>query len=381
VTALRIAHVHWAFPPTTGGVESHLSDLTRIQAASGHRLTVLTGETEPERCDAYEIVSTPLLDLRRVRGGTPPSYEPELRAFLARELGDREVDVVHAHDLHHFAAEPALVLDDLRRELGFALHHTFHETWPDVLADRPVYRAWDGNYAVSRFVAEGCARRLGFEPQLLPLAIDTDRFQPSDGRVRRVPVLLHPARLLPWKGVHVSVEMLAVLANLGIDARLVLTDTQRIADWDGELDDYRTTIAATVARLGLQDRVTYVRARYADMPDLYRHADVVLYPTVGDEPFGLVPLEAMSSGRPIVASRSGGIAETVVDGETGFIVPRDDVASLAARVAELLGDPALCARIGAAGRRHVLTHFDLHRFATRLELLYRARLPRPVGTG
>jgi len=49
VTALRIAHVHWAFPPTTGGVESHLSDLTRIQAASGHRLTVLTGETEPER--------------------------------------------------------------------------------------------------------------------------------------------------------------------------------------------------------------------------------------------------------------------------------------------------------------------------------------------
>src|SRR4029453_15078526 len=101
--------------------------------------------------------------------------------------------------------------------------------------------------------------------------------------------------------------------------------TQRIADWDGELDGYRQSIRALVAKLHLDDQITYVRARYSGMASLCQRAHVVLYPTVGEEPFGLVPLEAMSSGRPIVASRSGGIAETVVDGETGLIVPRDEV--------------------------------------------------------
>ena len=57
----RIAHLHWAFPPTTGGVESHLYDLARLQVARGHHVTVVTGEPEPTSTGDYEIVSTPLL--------------------------------------------------------------------------------------------------------------------------------------------------------------------------------------------------------------------------------------------------------------------------------------------------------------------------------
>jgi glycosyltransferase involved in cell wall biosynthesis len=375
---LRIAHVHWAFPPTTGGVESHLFDLARRQADAGHRVTVVTGEPQPTPGGDYEVVSTPLLRLDAIREApVDRRYAGALREMFASVLGERAVSVVHAHDLHHFTPEPALALTELRARLRFALHHSFHETWPDVLADRPVYRSWEGNYAVSRYVQRGCAERIGFEPALFPLAVDTDVFASTRPILAssQPPTLLHPARLLPWKGVHVTIEMLALLRARGVRPRLLLTDTQRIADWDRELDSYRARIRALIADLELADQVRFVRASFADMPALYDRADLVLYPTVADEPFGLVPLEAMSCRRPVVAARCGGIAETVVDGVTGFTVRPGDANALAERVAELLGDPERARAMGAAGRRHVQRRFDLSGFCARLEQRYVASAP------
>jgi glycosyltransferase involved in cell wall biosynthesis len=109
------------------------------------------------------------------------------------------------------------------------------------------------------------------------------------------------------------------------------------------------------------------------MPQLYKAADVVVYPTVGEEPYGLVPLEAMSCARPVVASRSGGIAETVIDGITGYIVARGDVDAMADRVGRLLREPALARRLGNAGRRHVEQHFDARKYVGRLIDRYTTR--------
>jgi glycosyltransferase involved in cell wall biosynthesis len=369
----RIAHVHWAFPPTTGGVESHLFDLARLQSAGGHAVTVVTGEPEPTRGDGYEVVSTSLLRLDAIRDrGVHEGYADDLRRELGSLLAERRIDVVHSHDLHHFTPEPALVLTELRTRLGFSLHHSFHETWPDVLADHPVYRSWDGNYAVSAFVQDGCERRLGFRPRLFPLGVDTEVFRTTrpafaDGGT---PVLLHPARLLPWKGVHFTIRMLAALRERELTPHLVLTDTQRIADWDRELDVYRDTIRRLIEQLGLTDQVGFVRASFGEMPSLYDRADVVLYPTVADEPFGLVPLEAMSCERPVVASRCGGIAETVVDGVTGHTVQPGDVEALASRVEALVRDPQSARAMGAAGRRHVLGRFDIRDYVRTLDGYY-----------
>jgi glycosyltransferase involved in cell wall biosynthesis len=163
-----------------------------------------------------------------------------------------------------------------------------------------------------------------------------------------------------------------VLAGRGVDARLVLTDTGRIADWDGELADYRAEIVGLVDELGVGDRVELRAVDYRDMPALYAEADVVVYPTVAEEPYGLVPLEAMSSGRPVVASRSGGIPETIVDGVTGRLVDRDDPEGLAARVEELVRDPEAARRMGDAGRRRVRQEFDLERYLDDLLDSYRS---------
>lgn len=376
---LSIVHIHWAFPPTTGGVESHLFDLARLQSAAGHRVTVITGEPHPTKTGLYEVVTTPLLQLDSIRDAPPDSkYAAALQSTLGEWIEETSADVVHGHDLHHFTPEPALVLTRLRESLGVALHHSFHETWPDVLADRPVYRTWDGNYAVSTYVQRGCERRIGFKPMLFPLGVDTDVFRTtrpafSDGAA---PVLLHPARLLPWKGVHTTIRMLAELNHRGVRPKLVLTDTQRIADWDRELERYRDEIQRLIRELGVAEQVEFVRVHFSEMPTLYEQADIVLYPTVADEPFGLVPLEAMSCQRAIVASRCGGIAETVRDGETGYTIEPEDIDAFARRVRHLLENPEVARSMGAAGRRHVLESFDLGRYARDLEAHYRSSLER-----
>jgi glycosyltransferase involved in cell wall biosynthesis len=156
--------------------------------------------------------------------------------------------------------------------------------------------------------------------------------------------------------------MLRALLDKGLSAHLLLTDTQRIADWDQQLQGYRKKVLMLVSDLQLQNHVTFERTSLTDMPILYNRADVVVYPTIGDEPYGLVPLEAMSCARPIVGSQSGGIVETIVDGVTGFLVEPGDVDGLAERVAMLLHDTALATRFGEAGRRHVEQSFSAKKY-------------------
>lgn len=366
---LRVGLVHWAMPPTTGGVESHVADLALALAKLGCAVTVLTGEPAPSPLRGVEVSYTPLLNLDLLRRQSTQGYlETELERELGKVIAARGLDIVHGHNLHHFFAEPALALDELHQALGFRLHHTFHETWPDVLQHRPVYRRWDGNYAVSSFVQNECARHIGFRPELRPLGIDTERFRPRrlPMRAREVGVILHPARMLPWKGVHVSVDMFAELRRRGVAARLIVTDTQRIIDWDEETSSYRKQIIESLRSQGIAEMVEFRSVPYGEMHRLYDEADIVIYPTIGDEPYGLVPLEAMSMARPVVASRSGGITETIVEGETGFLVERGDSVALADRVEQLLRNPELSQRMGQAGRRHVLVNFNGHKYAAHL---------------
>jgi glycosyltransferase involved in cell wall biosynthesis len=105
-------------------------------------------------------------------------------------------------------------------------------------------------------------------------------------------------------------------------------------------------------------------------------AEVVVVPSFG-EGFGMVALEAMERGRPVIASAVGGLPEIVDDGRTGVLVPPRDVEALAAAIRGLAGDPERAAAFGAAGRARALSDFSQERCTDRTAELYRAALAAP----
>jgi D-inositol-3-phosphate glycosyltransferase len=236
-------------------------------------------------------------------------------------------------------------------------------------------------------------RDYGADPHkvaLIPSAVDVNLFTPipRDEARRRIGlddkgnVIAYVGRMLPRKDIRNVVEALAILRQRANgpqhDARLLIVG--------GETNepDPRTTpeigvLVRMAAERGLSDQVIFTgrRPRHA-LRDYYCASNVVVT-TPWYEPFGLTPLEAMACGRPVIGSRVGGVAFTVVDGATGYLVPPRDPPALAARLEHLLAHPALAARMEQAARSRVEREFTWEQVGQRTVELYRALLPAVTG--
>lgn len=156
-------------------------------------------------------------------------------------------------------------------------------------------------------------------------------------------------RLSEWKGQHVFLD--AIAAMEGVQAVIV----------GGALfgqEAYEARIREQASRLGLDSRVRFLGFR-SDVPELMASMDAVAHTSIVAEPFGRVVVEAMMCGRPVVATRGGGVTEIIHDGETGLLVPPADASALAAALGSILSDPALAQRLGQRGRGDVSDRFSL----------------------
>jgi glycosyltransferase involved in cell wall biosynthesis len=160
--------------------------------------------------------------------------------------------------------------------------------------------------------------------------------------------LLYVGRLDERKGV---LDAVAALAQLPEQATLTLAgtgDSRVVAELRG-----------LARRLGLGDRVRELGPMpRAALPDLYAAADVVLFPVRWEEPWGLVPLEAMGVGRPVIATGRGGSGEYLRDGSNCVIVPAGDPGAIALAVTRLAGDPGLRGRLREGGFETARVHTD-----------------------
>jgi glycosyltransferase involved in cell wall biosynthesis len=191
-------------------------------------------------------------------------------------------------------------------------------------------------------------RPRGLEPAAEAVADFKRRFGLEGKRVLTIAGRLHEQ-----KGVLQLLEVLARLAPEFQDLRLLAMGRREV--WEREF-------APAAARLGVQDRV--VSSDWLDGEDLqaaYAATDVFATPSICFDTFGLVNLEAMEHGKPVVATSFGGSAEVVRDGATGFVENPFDLEAFSARVATLLRDPLLRARMGAAGRERLLERFTIDR--------------------
>jgi D-inositol-3-phosphate glycosyltransferase len=207
--------------------------------------------------------------------------------------------------------------------------------------------------------------------EVVPCGVDLDLFRPLPGGRRPTRRILTVGRLVERKGVGDVIEALAQVP----DAQLLVAGGPAADDLDSDGEARR--LQALAARLGVSDRVRLLgRVARADLPALLHSVDaVVCVPWY--EPFGLVPLEAMACGVPVVASAVGGLLDTVVNGVTGIHVPPRSPEPLAGALRQLLDEPDLGRRLGAAGLRRVRSGYGWRAVASSTLDVYR-EVHRPV---
>jgi glycosyltransferase involved in cell wall biosynthesis len=372
-----------------GGQNVHVAALASALGAQGHEVDVYTRRDDPDLPDRVPFARN--VTVVPVTAGPPgPVPKDELLplmgefadALAAAWTADRP-DVVHGHFwMSGLAALDAADRVDLALGGHLPVTQTFHALG---VVKRRQQGAHDTSPAARAFLEPSVARRAdsvvatcsdeAFELKafdvpatriaVVPCGVDTGHFTPAGPAAPRSERLrlLTVSRLVPRKGVGNAIEALGRLVRDGVDAELVIVGGAGDADHleaEPEIDRLQRIVAAE----GLQDRVLFAGAIEHDaLPSWYRSADVVIC-APWYEPFGIVPLEAMACGRPVVATRVGGLIDTVVDDGTGVHVPPRDPDALAEALAELLADPDRRRRYGEAGRRRAATRYSWRRIAS-----------------
>ncbi|HEX9818542.1 MAG TPA: glycosyltransferase [Methylomirabilota bacterium] len=194
---------------------------------------------------------------------------------------------------------------------------------------------------------------------VIPCGVDTELFTPGDPAAARAalglddrPRLLYVGRIAPIKGLQTLLDGMARLRADGRRAHLCIVG----GDADEPLNGHEGELRAQLGRLDLGDTVTFVGAQPQErLRTWYVAADASVLPSYY-ESFGMVALEAMACGSPVIASRVGGLQTTVRDRVTGVLVPDHDAAALADALARVLDDPDLRWRLGREGVRWAAQH-------------------------
>lgn len=324
-----------------GGVQTHVRELGERLIERGHAVVGLA----PVRAGAAEAwvrgIGTPV-DLTYNRSNVPIDPRPWSTARIARILRSFGPDVVHVHE--PFAPSTTLWAVLAAKVPLVATFHSGAE--PARLYDiaGPVLRRLARRLAIKVAVSEAAAavarRRLGGPFEVIPNAVDVERFEtatPADlGPGTKI---LFVGRLDERKGFAVAVGAFEQLAAERQDLRLVVA---------GEGPE-RTV----VERLSpaVRERVTLLGAvPNPDLPPIHAACDVFVAPNVGGESFGIVLVEAMAAGMPVVATDIPGFTEVIRDGVDGLLVPPRDPRALAEGLVRVLDDPSLIARLSTAAR-------------------------------
>lgn len=377
-----------------GGQNVHVAELSAALGRRGHEVTVYTRRDDPALPE--RVPFAPGVEVVHVEAGpAEPVPKDELLPFMGDLAVGVSADWTHtrpeiAHS--HFWMSGVATLDAADRAERAGLRptvlHTYH-------ALGVVKRRNQGGDDTSPREREPIETQIGrgadaivatcsdeaFELRMLgvpaahisvvPCGVDVDHFTPegereANGRTHRVTTI---GRLVPRKGVGTVIEAIASIVANGLDVELV------VVGGGGDTGDPEFERLRGIAeRAGVADRVV-LRGQIpqSELPAVLRSSDVVVC-APWYEPFGIVPLEAMACGVPVVATSVGGLIDSVVSGSTGVHVPPRDPEAIAEAVTELLLRPDLRAAYGLAGRRRMVSRYSWDRIAADTERAYLATM-------
>jgi glycosyltransferase involved in cell wall biosynthesis len=364
-----------------GGPATHVVVANRGLAERGWETLLVFGTVEPDEAEvALPETSIPMERVPTLARPVRPIADLRTAAALARIIRRYRPDVIHTHLSKAGQIGRAVAMATSRAVRVHTFHGTLFGGYFGAAASGAIVRAerllghrTQAVVALSDRQRDELVEYRIAPPSrihVVPLGLNLERFDTAhepDARARARSALGIGAdevvvtaigRLVPIKRLDRLIDAFAIVAANVPGARLYLVG-------DGS---ERDAIRARAAAAGLLDRMTFV-GWSADTPDWYAASDVVAL-TSDREGTPLAVIEAAAAGRPVVATDVGGVADVVVDGSTGFIVPASDVAALADRLTRLVVDPGLRATLGRAAPAHA-AQYGAPRLVSDLDRLYR----------
>jgi len=382
---MRILMLTWEYPPrVVGGIAHVVSELSRALVQEGCEIDVIT--TLEENLPESEVRDG--VNIHRVAPyhGRPLNFFAWVHqlnlAMLERGVrlcNGKRYDLVHAHDwlvayagrgLKHSFQIPLVAsvhATEFGRNNGL---HNDEQRYIGEVEWLLTYEAWRV-ICNSRYMREEIEGVFNLPPDkisIIPNGIRPEAFQVAapDPAVRQrfagpgEKILFFIGRLVREKGVQVLLGALPQIRERFPDVRVIIAGQ----------GPYGEELHRLSVHLGLDRQVTF--AGYIDEEtrnQLYAQADLAIFPSLY-EPFGLVALEAMAAGTPVVVGDSGGFAETVEHGVNGVRVPAENASALAEQVCTLLGDPELGRRLARRALQDVSDNYSWASIARRYEEIY-----------
>jgi phosphatidylinositol alpha-mannosyltransferase len=339
-----------------GGVNNHISALEHQFTRMGHEVIVIAPASKPISAFGGRFIPIgkpwPYPSSGSVaRISLSPWLTTQVRDVLNRE----KFDIIHLHE----PLCPALCATILRESNGNNVG-TFHAVdsrgytlwWPlTVMYLRKWFHKLDGKIVVSRVAMEFSNKHFPGDYTIIPNGVDVEHFSQdlppiddfSDGKVN----ILFVSRLEKRKGVNYLLKAYKRTKREIPNSRLIIVGPG--TRWSNKYEKQ-------AGQNGLPDVIFTGRVSHSELPRYYSTADVVCCPATGKESFGIVLLEAMAAGKPIVASNIKGYADVLAHGSEGLLVPPQDEKRLAQALVSLMNDKALRQEMGARGKIKALEY-------------------------
>jgi D-inositol-3-phosphate glycosyltransferase len=378
----------------SGGMNVYVRELSVRLVKRGHRVDIFTrgieyGDEIVQGARLITLPAGPRADMEKNQlADFIPEFAGQVIAFAAKE--NSRYDLIHAH---YWMS--GLVGQELKTKWGIPMVMMFHtlglvknriallgerESDERIRGERRVLAAADMVVAATpadRADLQWLYELPSAKAAVIPPGVDLEQFKPMDKRAARLELglpldqeqILFVGRIEALKGI----ETLIQAANHMVRSHSIPFFVQIIG---GDVEESLEQLGSEMARLqrlvrelGLQERVHFLGSkRQRELPTYYAASDLVVMPSYA-ETFGMVALEALACGRPVIASRVGGLAYLVQDGVTGFHVQEGNGEEMANRLTEILGDIEKLERMGKAARA-VAEKYSWEKTASEVENLF-----------
>ncbi len=368
----------------SGGVERGTIDVASALVQAGWDALVVSAGGPM----VHELARVGARHIEHPLGSKNPLCWRQNFDWLVDVIHNENVDIVHAR-----SRMPAWIAWRAARKNRVPFVTTFHGRFPDTNPLKKLYNSvmvrGDRVIAISHFIASEIERRFGTgadKLRIIPRGVNTDLFDPDGVSAERmiklsrewrlpdgVPVIVLPGRVTRWKGHEVLIEALTRLGDQPVHCIMV-------GSYEGK-ESYKAELEEKIARAGLTASVMFTGTAN-DLPSVYKIADVVVSASIDPEPFGRVMIEAQAMGRPIVATDHGGARESVLPGETGFLVTPNDPDALAAGIRQALSlTSEERATLSAKAIAHARAHYMTRDMCLRTLSVYEEVLPLSPNAG